>query len=145
MKAFANLYAKLDATTSSNAKLAALQDYFLESSPEDAAWAVYFLSGGKPRQLVPTKLLRELTLKATGLPEWLFVESYQAVGDLAETMTLLLPENQHANEESLANWLEYQLLPLRGLPPDILKSQLLPLLQRLDRSEERRVGKECCR
>ena len=136
MKAFANLYAKLDATTSSNAKLAALQDYFLAATPEDAAWAVYFLSGGKPRQLVPTKLLRELTLTASGLPEWLFVESYQAVGDLAETMTLLLPESQHSNEESLANWLEYQLLPLRGLSPDILKSQLLPLLQRLDKHSQ---------
>ena len=133
MKAFANLYAKLDATTSSNAKLAALQDYFLTATPEDAAWAVYFLSGGKPRQLVPTKLLRELTLTASGLPEWLFVESYQAVGDLAETMTLLLPENQHANEESLANWLEYQLLPLRGLAPDILITRLFPILQQLDK------------
>ena len=133
MKAFANLYAKLDVTTSSNAKLAALQDYFLAATPEDAAWAVYFLSGGKPRQLVPTKLLRELTLKATGLPEWLFVESYQAVGDLAETMTLLLPESQHSNQESLANWLENQLLPLRGLPPDALITQLFPILQQLDK------------
>jgi len=71
MKAFAALYAELDATTSSNAKLAALQAYFSEAAPEDAAWAVYFLSGGRPRQLVPTRLLREITIALSGLPEWL--------------------------------------------------------------------------
>jgi DNA ligase-1 len=132
LKAFANLYTKLDATTSSNAKLAAMQDYFLSAAPADAAWAVYFLSGGRPRQLVPTKLLRVLTLTASGLPEWLFEESYQAVGDLAETMTLLLPESPHTSNESLADWIEGKLLPLRGLPPEILTAQLLPLLQQLD-------------
>ena len=132
MKAFANLYARLDATTSSNAKLAALQDYFLAAKPADAAWAVYFLSGGRPRQLVPTKLLRELTLTVSGLPLWLFEECYQSVGDLAETMTLLLPKTVHASDESLATWLENKLLPLRGLPPETLMTQLLPLLQQLD-------------
>ncbi|PPC94600.1 MAG: ATP-dependent DNA ligase [Methylotenera sp.] len=136
MRAFANLYARLDATTSSNAKLAALQDYFRAASADDAAWAVYFLSGGRPRQLVPTKLLRELTLRESGLPEWLFEESYQAVGDLAETMTLLLPETLHSSEEGLAVWVEQKLLPLRGLAPELLTMQLVPLLQQLDRRSQ---------
>jgi DNA ligase-1 len=136
LKAFADLYTKLDATTSSNAKLAALQDYFTTSSPADAAWAVYFLSGGRPRQLVPTKLLRELTLQASALPEWLFEESYQAVGDLAETMTLLLPESSHTSEDGLAIWVEQKLLPLRGLQPEILMQQLLPLLNELDKRSQ---------
>ncbi|MFD1123349.1 ATP-dependent DNA ligase [Methylophilus flavus] len=136
MKAFADLYSKLDATTSSNAKLAALRDYFLLASPADAAWAVYFLSGGRPRQLVPTKLLRELTLTVSGLPEWLFEESYHAVGDLAETMALLLPESVHNSEEGLATWVESKLLPLRGLPPETLTTQLLPLLQQLDKRSQ---------
>ena len=136
MKAFADLYTKLDATTSSNAKLAALQDYFIAAPPVDAAWAVYFLSGGRPRQLVPTKLLRELTLTVSGLPLWLFEESYQAVGDLAETMTLLLPQSAHTSDEGLADWIEKKLLPLRGLTPDILTGQLLPLLQELDQRSQ---------
>ena len=136
MKAFADLYTKLDATTSSNAKLAALQSYFLAASPADAAWAVYFLSGGRPRQLVPTKLLRELTLSVSGLPPWLFEESYQAVGDLAETMALLLPKSPHTSDESLANWIENKLLPLRGLPPEILTAQLWPLLQQLNQHSQ---------
>lgn len=132
MKAFADLYNRLDATTSSNAKLAALRDYFSAASAEDAAWAVYFLAGGRPRQLVPTKLLRALTLTEAGLPEWLFEESYHAVGDLAETMALLLPESDHTSQEGLASWVENKLLPLRGLAPEILTLQLIPLLQQLD-------------
>jgi len=86
MKQFAALYRELDATTSSLAKQAALQRYLQSAAPEDAAWAVYFLAGGKPRQLVPSKLLRLLAQEAAGLPEWLFDESYEAVGDLAETI-----------------------------------------------------------
>ena len=82
MKAFAELYANLDATTSSNAKLAALQAYFRQAPPDDAAWAVYFLSGGRPRQLVPTRLLRDMATQASGIEPWLFEESYQSVGDL---------------------------------------------------------------
>lgn len=132
MKAFAELYARLDATTSSNAKLAALQDYFASAPPQDAAWAAYFLAGGRPRQVVPTRLLRELATRLSGLPDWLFEESYQAVGDLAETISLLLPESTQASEEGLDWWLE-QLLPLRGLPPEELAERLQLLWARLDR------------
>jgi DNA ligase-1 len=133
MKAFAELYARLDATTSSNAKLQAMQEYFAEAPPADAAWAVYFLAGGRPRQVVPTRVLRELATGLSGLSDWLFEESYQAVGDLAETIALLLPESQHASEQGLAWWLEEQLLPLRGLPPAELAERLPPLWAQLDR------------
>jgi len=134
MKAFAELYLRLDATTSSNAKLQALQDYFREAPAEDAAWAVYFLAGGRPRQLVPTRLLRELAVRLSGLPEWLFEESYQAVGDLAETFSLLLPESEHSSDAGLAFWVEEQLLPLRGLSPETLAERLPPLWAQLDRN-----------
>ncbi|MGA9700872.1 ATP-dependent DNA ligase [Pseudomonas sp.] len=132
MKAFAELYANLDATTSSNAKLAALQAYFLQAPPEDAAWAVYFLSGGRPRQLVPTRLLRDMATEASGIEPWLFEESYQSVGDLAETISLLLPESTYTSEDGLAVWLEEKLLPLRGLPPLELAERLPALWAQLD-------------
>ncbi|MCD5976429.1 ATP-dependent DNA ligase [Pseudomonas savastanoi pv. glycinea] len=133
MKAFAELYSRLDATTSSNAKLAAMRDYFAKVPPQDAAWAVYFLSGGRPRQLVPTKLLREQAMTLGKLPEWLFEESYQAVGDLAETLALLLPEAEHDSDEGLAVWMEDKLLPLRGLPPEELAERLPTFWSQLDR------------
>ncbi|MCQ6259263.1 ATP-dependent DNA ligase [Pseudomonas sp. Q11] len=134
MKAFAQLYAELDATTSSNAKLAAMQDYFTKAPPQDAAWAVYFLSGGRPRQLVPVKTLRELAVQISGLSPWLFEESYQAVGDLAETISLVLPESPHRSDEGLALWIEEKLLPLRGESPEALAVQLPALWAQLDRA-----------
>jgi len=124
MKAFAALYRDLDASTSSLAKQAALQRYLREAPPRDAAWAVYFLAGGKPRQLVPSKLLRLLAQEAAGLPQWLFDESYEAVGDLAETIALLLPPPDDAHDLGLADWVEQHLLALRGLPPADLTDRL---------------------
>ncbi|KAF2393186.1 ATP-dependent DNA ligase [Pseudomonas frederiksbergensis] len=134
MKAFAELYAELDATTSSNAKLAAMQAYFAQAAPEDAAWAVYFLSGGRPRQLVPVRALRELAVEISGLSTWLFEESYQAVGDLAETISLVLPEATHSSTDGLAVWIEDKLLPLRGETPEFLARRLPALWAQLDRS-----------
>ena len=124
MKAFAALYRELDATTSSLAKQAALQRYLRAAEPRDAAWAVYFLAGGKPRQLVPTKVLRALAQEAAGLPEWLFDESYEAVGDLAETISLLLPPPTEQHDLGLAVWIEDHLLPLRKTPPEALADTL---------------------
>ncbi|PCR97019.1 ATP-dependent DNA ligase [Pseudomonas fluorescens] len=133
MKDFAGLYAELDATTSSKAKLAAMQTFFATAAPEDAAWAVYFLSGGRPRQLIPVRILRDLAVEVSGLEPWLFEESYQAVGDLAETISLVLPENPHTSEAGLAEWIEQKLLPLRGETPEYLARQLPALWAQLDR------------
>lgn len=138
MKQFAALYRALDASTSSLAKQAALQRYLQGAAPADAAWAVYFLAGGKPRQLVPTRLLRLLAQEAAGLPEWLFVESYEAVGDLAETISLLLPPPTEAHDLGLAVWVEKHLLPLRGMAPEQLSDALRAQWRRLA-PEERLV------
>ena len=136
MKRFADLYMQLDATTSSNAKQDAMIAYFRDADAADAAWAVYFLAGGRPRQLVPTKTLRRLALDASGVPEWLFDESYHAVGDLAETIALLLPPTDHATTLGLAAWIEQRLLPLRGLDPDAAIARLQPWLAELDRASQ---------
>lgn len=141
MKDFAALYRDLDASTSSLAKQAVLQRYLREATPADAAWAVYFLAGGKPRQLVPTKLLRQLAQEAAGLPEWLFDESYDAVGDLAETIALLLPPPSETHDLGLAGWVERHLLPLRDAAktsPDLLAERLRVQWQQLA-AEERLV------
>lgn len=123
MRAFAQLFQALDATTGQSAKLAALVAYLRVAPPADAAWATYFLAGGKPRQMVPTKRLKTLAQEAAGLPEWLFEESYQAVGDLAETLALLLPPPLQPMDLPLAEWMA-QLLPLRALPPDEADARL---------------------
>ena len=124
MKAFAALYRELDASTASGAKQAALQRYLRAAPAQDAAWAVYFLAGGRPRQLVPTKLLRTLAREVAELPEWLFDESYEAVGDLAETISLLLPAPAARRERGLAEWVEQHLLPLRGMASEPMAGAL---------------------
>lgn len=118
MRRFARLYAELDASTSTDAKVASLVRYLAEAPPEDAAWGVYFLAGGRPRQTVPTALLRATAVQLAGVPEWLFEESYQAVGDLAETIALVLRAPSRRSDFGLAHWITERLLPLRGAPPE---------------------------
>jgi DNA ligase-1 len=135
MRRFAALYTALDGTTSTKEKLEALIAYFSAAEPEDAAWASYFLSGGKPRQSVPTRLLSEFARERAGLPEWLFDESYQAVGDLAETIAHILPPAQRTSELGLAQWIEERVLTLRGKEPGELRTRLLSYWDELDWSE----------
>ncbi len=111
---FATLFTSIDATTKTNEKLMAINHYFRSASHADAAWAIYFLCGYKLRQLVPTKLLRRWAAKEANIPDWLFDESYHSVGDLAETLTLIVPPGQIAEDISLADWVEQRLIPLRG-------------------------------
>jgi DNA ligase-1 len=132
MRDFARLYAELDASNGTTAKVAALVRYFERADPADAAWAVYFLSGGKPRQVVPTGQLRALAIALAGIHDWLFEECYQAVGDLAETIALVLPPPSRSNSEGLAHWVEQRLLPRRGQPPDAQASLLREAFDELD-------------
>ena len=98
MKSFADLYAALDETTKTTEKVQALVDYFGQVSAADAAWAVYFLIGRKPRQVVPMPKLRAWAMEEADIPGWLFQESYDAVGDIAETIALLLPPPRESSD-----------------------------------------------
>ena len=132
MKRFADLYAALDATTKTTAKVEALAAYFRAAPPADAAWAVYFLSGRKPRQAVPSKRLRQWARELADVPEWLFDEAYHHVGDVAETVALLLPPAASASDLPLAEWVETRLLPLRTLPEEEQKAAVLAAWAALD-------------
>ena len=132
MKHFAALFSELDSTTSTNAKVAALQQYFQAATPADAAWAVYFLSGGKPRQVVKTAMLRALACEAAGIEDWLFDECYQAVGDLAETIAYILPLEFEASDVGLAVWIEDRLQPLRGLDEQEIAQRIKSYWRELD-------------
>jgi DNA ligase-1 len=132
MKAFADLYAALDETTRTGAKVRALARYFAQAPPADAAWALYFLSGRKPRQVVPTRKLAAWATEAAGLSEWLFDESYHAVGDLGETIALLLPPPVASSALPLHEWVEGRLLPLRGADEVAQQAALRGAWQELD-------------
>lgn len=133
MRRFAQLYQALDASTATGDKLAALEAYFREAPAADAAWAVYFLAGGKPRQVVPTALMRQAACAMAGIDDWLFEACYQAVGDLAETIAHVLPPPTALHEHAgLAHWVEQRLLPLRGQPAEAQAAALRTAWGQLD-------------
>lgn len=132
MERFTRLYFDLDETTRTAEKLAALQRYFAEAPPEDAAWALFFLSERKLMRAVSTRLLRQWATEATGLPAWLVDECYTAVGDLSEALALLLPAGGTRSELSLGSWVRERLLPLRGLDAGGQRRLILQSWQELD-------------
>ena len=135
MKAFAELYRTLDETTSTNRKVDAMVNYFESVPPEDAIWSIRFLIGRKPRQLVPTRKLKEWASELAGIPDWLFEASYDVVGDLAETITLLLPKSTGTSDRPLSRWVEKDLLPLRGVDLEVQKKGICKAWGRMDNDQ----------
>ena len=101
MKTFIELFESLDRTTKTNEKLAALQVFFQQTDDLDALWAVALLTGKRPKRPVKTTLLREWAAEQAGISNELFEDTYHVVGDLAETIALLLPPQPHSMNESL--------------------------------------------
>jgi DNA ligase 1 len=132
MKAFAALFAALDASTATSHKVEVMQRYFAAAPIADAAWAAYFLAGGKPRQTVPTAVLRRTACEMAGIADWLFDASYQAVGDLAETIAHVLPPGNTSDDTGLAVWVQERLAPLRGQPPEAQAAALREWWSALD-------------
>lgn len=112
MRRFARLFTAIDETTRTNEKVDAMVAFFADADPADAAWVVYFLSGGRPKRLIPVRRLAQWAMEEANIPDWLFEESYEAVGDLAETMSLLMPDVVGGDDKRLAAWMNDSILPL---------------------------------
>ena len=136
MKRFTDLYWRLDATTSTNEKVDALREYFADAPAEDAACAIEVLSGGRQLRAVSTALLREWAAEAAGIPLWLVEECYAHVGDLAETLALVLP-NAGGDAVAdgvgvgLAECMRTTIEPLRGASDEQKRSTVEHVWQRL--------------
>ena len=135
MRQFAALYDAIDATTATTVKVAALVTYFRDAPAADAAWVVSFLVGRRPKRLVRAPDLRAWAAEAANVPTWLFEECYAQAGDLAETISLLVPEPEHygalPNHDSVAWWVEDRLLPLARMAPHAQHTSLLNAWQQL--------------
>jgi DNA ligase-1 len=106
MKRFAALIKTLDSTNKTTLKVNALADYFEQANDRDKVWTIAILSHRRPPRPVNTTLLREWASELANIPLWLFEESYHIVGDLAETIALVLPTSQQSTEKSLTQFLE---------------------------------------
>lgn len=117
MSPFSRLYQSLDETRATRAKVRLLTAYLRDVDPRDGAWAVFFLSGRRLKRLVSPTELRQALLQLTGMPDWLLEETYASVGDLAETLALLVETDTDRPAPSapqpLHVWVEQRLLPLR--------------------------------
>ncbi len=107
MKLFAEFFAALDQTNKTNDKIEIIKDYFVQANDFDKLWTLYLFSGGKLKKKFNTSQLREWAIEYANIPKWLFDESYLSVGDLAETIALVLPSQENYSEKTLKQWIEY--------------------------------------
>lgn len=133
MKKFAKLYQQLDETNRSSEKVEALKTYFSDAPPRDAAWAFYFLSGNKVARAVNAPSLRLWGSQASGYPAWLVDECYEAVGDLGETLALILPDHDSTSEDPLHLFVKKFILPLRQMAEIEKRETIFAGWRQLDR------------
>ena len=124
MKQFARLFATLDATTGTTAKVAGLADYFRTAPEADRVWTIALLSGRRPKRAVSASELRDWAAAAADLPLWLFEESYAVAGDLAETIALVLPPATGDDGRSLSDHMA-ALIALTGRPAEVRRAAIL--------------------
>lgn len=106
MKKFATFINQLDSSNKTSNKLAAIRQYLSEAGNADKCWFLALFTGKRPKRIVATAQLKQWAMEAANLPEWLFRESYAAVGDLGETIALILPEPTIATNDSLSGWIQ---------------------------------------
>ncbi len=104
MKRFTQLFLDLDRTTKTNEKVALLKAYFLTAPAEDKLWALALFTGRRPPRSFKTAQIHAWALEKANIPEWLYRESYNSVGDMAETIALLLPVAPSASDKTLSEW-----------------------------------------
>jgi DNA ligase-1 len=108
MQSFAQLIHTLSSSTKTNEKLQALVEYFLHANEKDKVWVIALFSGRRPRRTVSGTQLAVWCTELVNLPIWLFQECYHTVGDLSETIALLIPEKKSADSlpTSREGWVE---------------------------------------
>lgn len=134
MKRFAALFLAIDQTTRTTAKVAALAAYFDAAPDADKLWTIALFSGRRPKRAVTTTRLRDWAAEAAGIPLWLFEDSYSIVGDLAETIALVLPPARSASDDSLSHWINH-LRDLVNVDDTARKAAVRAAWDRLDPTE----------
>ena len=139
MKLFAELVVKLGTSTKTNEKVEALVEYFTSAGDRDKVWVIALFSGRKPKRPVNSTLLAQWAVEVSGLTWWLFEESYHVVGDLAETIALLLPETKEEMEGKVPQPLHYyleKLIDIEKQPEEVKKQFILDSWNVMNQAEK---------
>jgi DNA ligase-1 len=115
MRLFAELYRRLDETSRTGEKVAALEWYFRSAPPPDGAWALFFLSGRRLKRVLPHAVLSSAAEAAIGLPGWLINECRVHVGDGSETLALLIPPPANPRPIALHELVARRVAPLSSM------------------------------
>ncbi len=134
MKEFAALFTAIDQTTKTTLKTKALAEYFRTAPDDDKLWTIALFSGRRPKRAVNTTQLREWAAERAGIPLWLLEESYPIVGDLAETIALVLPPSDTHEDKPLTHWIT-ELKSLSQLDIPARKSRILAAWETLETTE----------
>ena len=136
LELFADLVSELSSSTKTNEKIQSLVDYFAVAPDADKVWVIAIFSGRRPRRAVNSRLMREWCTEIAKIPEWLFNECYHTVGDLSETLALLLPDvkNNHQKTESLSYYLE-KFIAIEKEDESIKKNFIVDSWQQMNKNE----------
>lgn len=134
MKQFAALFSRLDQTNKTNERVQVLKEYLSEAPDPDKLWALALFTHKRPKRPVNTTQLRSWAAEMAGIPDWLFEESYGAVGDLSETIALLLPEPTLQQDNPLSYWLSY-LKKLQKLTEEEKKEHIIAAWDQMEPQE----------
>lgn len=134
MRLFSELFLRLDQSNKTSDKVNALKDFFRQASDEDRIWALAFFTHRRPKRQVNTRQLRNWCSEKSGISDWLFEECYQSVGDLAETIALLLPAPSFSQEMSLAFWTEF-LIGMEHDPEETKRDKIFWAWDQMDKDE----------
>ncbi|TDQ11132.1 ATP-dependent DNA ligase [Pedobacter metabolipauper] len=134
MRRFTELIQQLEMSNKTNDKIAALVDYFNEADDLDKPYVIAMFTGKKPRRPVATALIKHWAIELSGIPDWLFAESYHSVGDLSETIALVLPPAEHLSNRKLHEWI-IDLALLNGKDDDAKKEFILNAWNSLETQE----------
>lgn len=135
MKAFASLVKELGSSTATNEKLNTLFAYFSTANPKDKVWVIAIFSGRRPKRAITTSQLKEWCIELTETKDWLFEECYHTVGDLAETIGLLLPVNDWDQETQPLHYYIELLIGLQSKNEEDKKSLITNVWKQLSRDE----------
>lgn len=134
MHRFAQLIDELNNTTKTNAKRDALVSYLQDAPDTDKIWLIALFTGRRPRRLVSSSLLKAWCIELADIPEWLFTESYHTVGDLGETISLILPpSSESATDVALSSFMD-QIARLQKATDEQKKEFVLYYWKRLPRA-----------